>query len=69
VVVTTDRHAAALDVAELGNDLLLGLCEPLCQWGEARGKLSVVTLRRQLSRPVERQVEVAATVVQLAYAA
>ena len=65
-VVAADVHRLALHRIQLGDDLLLVLGERLGQRREARGQFGVFGLRRQFLRPVQRQVELAAAVVELA---
>ncbi len=65
-VVATDVGRAALDREQLLVDRLLLLGQPLGQRGERRGQLGVLGLPGQLLGPVQRQVEVAAAVVDAA---
>src|SRR3546814_7498806 len=64
-VVAADVDRRALHRQELVGDLGLLLGEELGQRGDLRGQVGVVGLRGQGLRPVERQVEVAAPVVEL----
>ena len=68
-VVATDVDRRALHRVELVDDLVLVGAQRLGDRGEARRQLGVVGLCRQLPRPVEREVEVAAAVVELVHLA
>src|SRR3989338_8717771 len=65
-VVAANVHGLALYGAEFGNDSCFILAKGFGQWRELRFQLGIIVLRGQFLSPVQRQVEMAATVVQLA---
>src|SRR6476661_7761282 len=67
LVVATDVDRRSLDRVELVDDRVLVGAQCVRDGGEARRQLGVVGLCRELARPVERQVEVAAAVVELVH--
>ena len=69
LVVAADVDRRSLHLVELVDDGVLVGAQRLGNGREARRQLGVVGLARQLARPVERQVEVAAAVVELVHLA
>ena len=65
-VVTADVHGLALHGAEFGNDGCFILGQGFGQWRELRFQLGIIVLCGKLLSPIQGQVEMAATVVQLA---
>src|SRR3954447_22694921 len=63
-VVAADVHGRALDAVELGDDRRLVVGQLLRQRRESRRQVGVLALAGELPGPVQRQVEVAAAVVE-----
>ena len=68
IVVAADIGGLALHRLQLAQDLLLVLGQRLRERRESLRELGVVGLRGQRLRPVQREVEVAAAIVELACA-
>ena len=66
MVVAAQLHLPALDLGELGHDRRLVAVQALPECREALRQPGVIGLAGQLASPVLGQVEVAATVVELA---
>ena len=64
--IAADLHRRALDIGELGKNLGLSVLETASSSPNRPASPPVLALSGQLLRPVEREIEVAAAVVQLA---